>query len=288
MPQKKALIVGCNYQRTRDELKGCINDAKCMEYLLATKFGFDKRSIRVLTDDQAGRQRPTKQLIIEGMHWLVEGASPGSSLFFHFSGHGSQKRDYVGDEKDGFNETLLPTDHRTAGQIVDDDINRFLVNSLGPGVTLHAVIDACHSGTAMDLKYNTKFSKKSQAWVWKDNGTTKKYKGTNGGIAFQFGACKDSEVAQDTNDMSGYAHTGAATFAFIQAIELGGPQQSYADILSHMRRCLDGSSSGSVGGLGGMLENFLMSAAAKFVGKSKQTPQLSCSETLNLNERLRI
>jgi hypothetical protein len=35
---------------------------------------------------------------------------PGMSLFFSFSGHGSQKQDYSGDEDDGMDETILPTD----------------------------------------------------------------------------------------------------------------------------------------------------------------------------------
>lgn len=67
-------------------VQGCINDAKCMQYLLASRFGFEESHIRLMTDDQAGRYRPTKQNILEGMRWLVEGAQPGTSLFFHFSG----------------------------------------------------------------------------------------------------------------------------------------------------------------------------------------------------------
>lgn len=46
-------------------------------------------------------------------------------------------------------ETLLPLDHRHAGAIVDDELNKELINPLGPGVTLHAVIDACHSGSGV-------------------------------------------------------------------------------------------------------------------------------------------
>lgn len=42
------------------------------------------------------------------------------------------------------NETLLPTDHKKAGQIVDDELNAYLVRPLQQGVTLHAIIDACH------------------------------------------------------------------------------------------------------------------------------------------------
>ncbi len=51
------------------------------------------------------------------------------------------------------NETILPTDHRQAGQIVDNELNHALVNPIPPGVRLHAIIDACHSGTALDLPY---------------------------------------------------------------------------------------------------------------------------------------
>jgi hypothetical protein len=35
----------------------------------------------------------------------------------------------------------------------------------------------------------------------------------------QFGACKDDQLAQDTNALSGGTHTGAATFLFIQSVE---------------------------------------------------------------------
>ena len=46
------------------------------------------------------------------MQRLVQACQPGDSLVFQFSGHGSQVRDYSGDEVDGLNETLLPCDFR--------------------------------------------------------------------------------------------------------------------------------------------------------------------------------
>eukprot|EP00878_Enallax_costatus_P027443 GHUV01029556.1.p1 GENE.GHUV01029556.1~~GHUV01029556.1.p1 ORF type:complete len:131 (-),score=23.26 GHUV01029556.1:679-1071(-) len=55
-----------------------------------------------------------------------------------------------------YDETILPTDYKSAGQIVDDELNAMLVRPLQPGVVLHALIDACHSGTAMDLPYRAK------------------------------------------------------------------------------------------------------------------------------------
>ena len=49
--------------------------------------------------------------------------------------------------------------------VVDDELNRLLVNPLPPGVRLHAIIDACHSGTALDLEYRCKV--KSSGIHWK-------------------------------------------------------------------------------------------------------------------------
>lgn len=96
---------------------------------------------------------PTKNNIRTAMHWLVLGCKPGDSLVFHFSGHGNNQTNYTDDEIDGFDETLLPMDHLTSGVIVDDEINATIVRPLPYGVKLHAIVDACHSGTVLDLPY---------------------------------------------------------------------------------------------------------------------------------------
>ncbi len=48
-------------------------------------------------------------------------------------------------------------DYKQAGQIVDDELNAMLVRPLPQGVVMHAVVDACHSGTVLDLPYRTKY-----------------------------------------------------------------------------------------------------------------------------------
>lgn len=47
--RKRAVICGISYKYSRHELKGCINDAKCMKYLLMNKFNFPQESILMLT-----------------------------------------------------------------------------------------------------------------------------------------------------------------------------------------------------------------------------------------------
>lgn len=107
-----------------------------------------------VAEDEASPQRiPTKRNIRKAMRWLVEGNRSKDSLVFHFSGHGSQQKDYNGDEIDGQDEALCPLDHETEGKIIDDEINRILVRPLVHGAKLHAVIDACNSGTVLDLPF---------------------------------------------------------------------------------------------------------------------------------------
>lgn len=69
------------------------------------------------------------------------------------SGHGTQVPDFSGDELNGLSETILPLDYRQQGPIIDDTINEILVNPLPPGCRLHAVIDACHSGSGLTFRW---------------------------------------------------------------------------------------------------------------------------------------
>ncbi|ORX67348.1 hypothetical protein BCR32DRAFT_330251 [Anaeromyces robustus] len=149
---KKGLFIGINYFGTKAELSGCINDVKNVSELVCARFGF--KNCLYLTDEQPDPLRkPTYNNIINGMRWLVKDAKPGDSLFFHYSGHGGTAKDTDDDELDGFDETILPVDYATSGQIIDDVIYEYLVSPLPEGCRLTAIFDSCHSGTVMDLPY---------------------------------------------------------------------------------------------------------------------------------------
>jgi len=73
---------------------------------------------------------------------------------FFFVGHGGRVRDDDwGEEEDGYDETLVPVDYASAGQIGDDDLYDNLVCAMPEGSTLVALMDCCHSGTVLDLPY---------------------------------------------------------------------------------------------------------------------------------------
>jgi len=79
-----------------------INDVKNVYQFLTIGAGFNPANIRVLTDDQTDPSKmPNRANIEAGMKWLAEGAAPGDSLFFHYSGHGGQERDPTFLEDDG-------------------------------------------------------------------------------------------------------------------------------------------------------------------------------------------
>ncbi|XVF22871.1 hypothetical protein REPUB_Repub12eG0208600 [Reevesia pubescens] len=285
--RKRAVICGISYKYSRHELKGCINDAKCMRYFLINKFKFPEDSILMLTEEETDPYRlPTKQNIRMALYWLVQGCQPGDSLLFHYSGHGSRQRNYNGDEVDGYDETLCPLDFETQGMIVDDEINATLVRPLPRGVKLHAIIDACHSGTVLDLPFLCRMNRAGQ-YVWEDHRPASGlWKGTSGGEVISFSGCDDHQTSADTSALSKITSTGAMTFCFIQAIERGHGA-TYGSILTAMRNAIRSVGSGA-GDLGGGAVTSLISmlltggSAGGLGGGLRQEPQLTAFEPFDV------
>jgi hypothetical protein len=143
---KKALLVGINrYPDPRNELKGCVNDVRQVAETLKSRYGFvGEGKMRILTDARA-----TTKAILDGLAWLTAGASPGDSLVFHYSGHGSQVPDRNGDETtDRLDEILCPYDLDWDHPLTDDDLAAACAD-VPPGALLTVILDCCHSGTGM-------------------------------------------------------------------------------------------------------------------------------------------
>jgi hypothetical protein len=146
---RKALLVGINrYPDPASDLRGCVNDVLLMRETLARRYGFTgPAGIRVLTDHRATTGR-----ILEGLEWLVDGAAPGDSLVFHYSGHGSQVPDRNGDEHDGLDEILCPFDLDWEHPLTDDDLAAAIA-PVPEGALLTVILDCCHSGTGVREPY---------------------------------------------------------------------------------------------------------------------------------------
>ncbi len=145
MSGKKALLIGCNYKNTPNQLQGCINDIIQWWSLLQDVYGFEEKDIILLRDDKSDL-KPTKQRILSELTTLIN--SNPSSFCIVYSGHGTSLKDTNADEKDGLDECIVPCDYQTAGIVRDDEFNAIIKNNKSNGI---AIFDCCRSGTVLDL-----------------------------------------------------------------------------------------------------------------------------------------
>lgn len=141
---KRALLIGINKYKAVPKLQGSLNDIETMRQILLTRWGFADKSIVVLTDEAA-----TRDGMLAALEQLAKVAGPNDTVYFHYSGHGSQVDDLNGDEPDDhLDETLVPQDGRTPGirDITDDELDAIFARMAAKNAFI--VLDSCHSGTA--------------------------------------------------------------------------------------------------------------------------------------------
>ncbi|MDN5767237.1 MAG: caspase family protein [Humibacillus sp.] len=139
---KRALLIGINqYQLPGANLRGCVNDVANVSDALTAVYGFTEGEITTLLDGAA-----TKAAMQHEIEQLIDSAEPGDVRYLHYSGHGSNVQDTNGDETDGRDEILCPTDLDWNDPLTDDWL-RTTFDRLSPDATLTVVMDCCHSGT---------------------------------------------------------------------------------------------------------------------------------------------
>ncbi|ARF11012.1 caspase [Hokovirus HKV1] len=210
---KKALLIGINYTGSQNELNGCINDSMNLKkFLLSNKYFLESDMI-MMNDNLKGNLYPNKANIEYQFNELVKFAQNNVDkkveLFISYSGHGTNVVDKNGDEKDGYDEALVPIDFLNSGFIIDDNIRINLVDKMHKNVSLTILCDSCHSGTMCDLKYLYTFDKQLYT-------ADSKYKDTLCNIVTISG-CKDSQTSADAYIKTGstYTYQGAMTASFI-------------------------------------------------------------------------
>jgi len=230
--KKRALLIGINYLGTPAELSGCVNDVKNIQSLLLSsgwrdeaRDGASGSGFRVLTDAAA-----TRANILEGVDWLVGDARRGDSLFFSYSGHGGQEIHPQGLSEDGMSNTLLPIDFQSSGTVLDVELSERLVARLPEGVKLTAVIDACHSGTALDLPWTLL---PGQA-AWREE-TNPLFTSSD---AILLSGCADDQTSSDGGRDRYGRPGGALTTAFCAVMQPGAAPHSHAELLEALRMAM--------------------------------------------------
>ena len=146
--RRLAVLVGCNYPNTKNELHGCVNDVLAMKETLLTRFGFKQEDMEVLTDEPDSKLKPTGANIKAALRRMVDKAQTGSEnvLFFHYSGHGTRIPSVKPARPFKKDEAIVPCDFNL---ITDVDF-RELVNQLPEGTSFAMISDSCHSGGLID------------------------------------------------------------------------------------------------------------------------------------------
>jgi hypothetical protein len=197
---------------------------------------FEEDEFTMLNDLEPDTSKPTRQNILNEFDNLINFANANLEkevlLFLSYSGHGSYLKDYNGDEADGMDEVLCPLDYDTNGFISDDEIKSNLIDIMPNNVRLFVLIDACHSGTMCDLKYNYMTGGSDQSKI-QENITESKCN------VVMISGSKDSQTSADayvydpTENKNEYQ--GAMSASFIANFH---DDISHKDLLTGMREWL--------------------------------------------------
>jgi hypothetical protein len=218
---RKALLVGCNYEGTRYQLNGCVNDTANMKSLLEEHKFTD---IKILTDNEP--IVPNKENILNELKNLLINSSSGDLLCFLYSGHGSYMRDNNNDELDKRDEVIIPLDLKP---IKDDELRNVINIYLKKDVTLFALFDSCYSGTVLDLKYQFLDSLNYNTLT-----VNNKVTNTLGNVVMISG-CTDNQTSVDAtfNDI----WQGALCYTFMETLK-ANPSVSWRGLVTNMRKVL--------------------------------------------------
>ena len=145
---KKALLIGINYNNSKYELDGCMNDTQNIKLNLTTMCGFNEDNILVLSDSDSTLMKPTKQNILAELIKLLSTSVAGDILFFSYSGHGT---DIFAEKKIKEEDELIVTSDLE--YIMNYELDTILKDYLNKDVTLFLLFDSCQSDTIVNLKY---------------------------------------------------------------------------------------------------------------------------------------
>ena len=250
----RMLLVGINYVDNKaNALKGCHNDVRNMEQIMAKYYPKCSKKKILMDSRDIGVGAPSRANILAGLDWLTKGLKPGENVYFHFSGHGGQIPDYNGDEVSGKDSCIYPISNGKIEIISDDELKIHLVNKIPQGCNCFVVLDSCHSGTALDLRYTIQAPSYGRLVVW----ANEKYPNTSGSVIFLSG-CRDDQTSADTVDKQNIP-SGALTNALLETWRTYGTNIKFKELLWGIREVLR-------------------------KGKYTQIPQLSCSTSIDLTK----
>lgn len=205
-----ALLIGINYvDASSMSLRGCWNDAIGIARLLeGAAFGFPSQDVRVLLDRSGAPL--TRKLILMELEALIKRSWDDALdvVVVSYSGHGSHQKDLSGDESDGEDEGICPSDCMKTGLITDDLLHAMFLR-FNPKTRIYAIFDSCHSGSVLDLPYHLPDKKdKTCSSIQSEVGPT----------ILMISGCRDEQTSADAYDRRAHAFGGALTTSLLKEV----------------------------------------------------------------------
>ncbi|KAL6825568.1 caspase domain-containing protein [Trichoderma sp. SZMC 28015] len=161
LPKKRwAILIGLDYYRHGECLRGCVRDvSKMKEYLEA---GVDPVDITILTasapDDSSSRlpsgnqdSWPTSSNVIKTLRRLIDCAKKGDLVYIHYSGHGAREKSSAKSAHQLGNLALVLFENNEHGisYFKGDTLVSCFNRMVKQGLLVTVVLDCCFSGSVL-------------------------------------------------------------------------------------------------------------------------------------------
>jgi len=148
---KHALLIGIeDYSNTKlHSLKGTVNDLHLISNVLIKRYDFKEEFVTILTNEEA-----THTKVEQAFKELEKNIKKGDFVYIQYSGHGSYTRDLNKDELGKYDQTWVTYGSRSNQfnnkdnyDILDDELNEWLIPIFNKTPHVILVSDSCHSGS---------------------------------------------------------------------------------------------------------------------------------------------
>lgn len=243
-------------------------DVSALRGLLVDKFGFQNADIVTLST----RPQTTRASILAAFDQLIADTHKGDIVYIHYSGHGTPVPDKNGDEFDGLDESIVPSDYvsRRDGSrnIIDDTIGEMLAKlSAREPASVTLTFDSCFSGSQtrggrMVVRGGGYLGVVPPGRPGMDPDVT----GLGEREAFArryvvISAARNDQPAHETDDGSG-GTMGLLTYALVEHMRAAGPNTTYRDLFDGVFDTVARRNPGQTPQLEGDLDAQLMSGVA--------------------------
>ena len=216
-------VIVIDPSHTRSGQRGTVVEAALGE---ETTVRFADGEVQAIPSKSLALDHSTREGMLSNIKALCEwlDAKPNRQGWISYSGHGAQTADTSGEEADGLDECMIPTDYQEAGLLTDDDLKE--ICAFRNDSSLMVFMDCCHSGahtargcvtlpsahpaspvtgTILDLPFELQSTAIGPEYEYDDGN----------GLIFCVSAALDSQEAFETNE------GGICTRAFLGAYTPG-------------------------------------------------------------------